>query len=316
MRLNLALAVPVAALLLACGDGSDLPSGHWSPQGQGSGSPPAGSSTGSGGSGSSSSSSTGSSSSSGGSSGTSSSGSGGIAGSSSGSSSTSSGGSSSSSGMAAPPNLGVTLDHATVQTQLMAQTVIMVSVAPNGYSGSVQLQAAMLPAGVEAAFNPATLALDGSATGTSQLTLTTASDAPPATASVEVDATAAGTTARSTVSVEVQSVITIHIPAGVDNNGGTTGNPVTSAYGPYPIKVTAPQNISAQTPVTVYFMNDDGTSHEIHADAPDQGFGHDPGPFSPHTMDPYVRNVNAVGSYDFYLHDQGGPSTLGLLEIQ
>jgi hypothetical protein len=189
----------------------------------------------------------------------------------------------------------------------MAQTTIHVSVAPNGYSGSVQLLTAAMPTGVTAAFTPATITLDGTSPGTAQLTLTTDSSAPPAMASIEIDATAA---------LEVQSVITIHIPMGVDSNGGSTGNPVTSAYGPYPIKVTAPANISDQAPVTVYFMNDDNTSHEIHADSPGAGFGHDPGPFGAMTMDPYVRKVNAVGSYDFYLHDQGGPSTLGLLEIQ
>jgi hypothetical protein len=26
--------------------------------------------------------------------------------------------------------------------------------------------------------------------------------------------------------------------------------------------------------------------------------------------------VNAVGSYDFYLHDQGAPITIGLVEVQ
>ena len=218
--------------------------------------------------------------------------------------------------MASPPNLGVSLDQTTVQSQLMARAVLHVSVAPNGYSGSVQLQTAAMPTGVTAAFNPASLTLDGSTAGTAQLTLTTDSSAPPATASIEIDATADGTTARATMSLEVQSVLTIHIPMGVNSNGGSTGRPVTSAYGPYPIKVTAPANISDQTPVTVYFMNDDASPHEIHADSPGAGFGHDPGPFGAMMMDPYVRHVNAVGSYDFYLHDQGGPSTLGLLEIQ
>ena len=306
MRAKLLLAVPIFAAAVACGDGSDLPAGHWSHPGEpatGSSSGPSGSSSGAAAS----------------SSGSSGSGSGGTigVGSSSGGSS-SGGGSSGSSGgsMASPPNLGVSLDQTTVQSQLMAETVIHVSVAPNGYSGSVQLQTAAMPTGVTAAFNPAMVMLDGSNPGTAQLTLTTDSSAPPATASIEVDATAVGTTARATMSLEVQSVLTIHIPMGVNNNGGSTGSPVTGAYGPYPIKVTAPANISDQTPVTVYFMNDDVVSHEIHADSPGQGFGHDPGPFGAMTMDPYVRKVNAVGSYDFYLHDQGGPSTLGLLEIQ
>ena len=48
----------------------------------------------------------------------------------------------------------------------------------------------------------------------------------------------------------VQSVITLHIPMGVNNMGGSVSNPVTTAYGPYPIKITAPQGLSAQNPVT------------------------------------------------------------------
>ena len=113
----------------------------------------------------------------------------------------------------------------------------------------------------------------------------------------------------------MQSVITIHIPAGVNSNGGTITNPVTTAYGPYPIKIAAPAAIATH-PVVVYFMNDDSVAHEIHADNPDQGFGHDPGPFNAHTMDPYVRKVIAGGTFDFYLHDQNSPITVGLVEIQ
>jgi hypothetical protein len=33
-------------------------------------------------------------------------------------------------------------------------------------------------------------------------------------------------------------------------------------------------------------------------------------------MDPFVRQVNQVGSYDFYLHDQGAPITIGLVEVK
>jgi hypothetical protein len=200
--------------------------------------------------------------------------------------------------------------------QLLAQSPVQVSVAPNGYSGAVSLALGTLPTGVAATFVPATVMLDGSSAGTSTLTLTTVDSTPPGTVMLDVQATADGTTAHASVSLEVQSVITIHIPSGVNNLGGTVQDPVTTAYGPYPFKIVAPQNLSASNPVTVYFMNDDGQSHEIHADNPDQGFGHDPGPFGAHSMDPYVRQVNAVGSYDFYLHDQGAPITIGLVEIQ
>jgi hypothetical protein len=209
----------------------------------------------------------------------------------------------------------VSVDQASLQMQLLAKSTVKVSIAPNGYSGSVQLQLATAP-GVTATFQPATLDLDGTTAGTSTLTLATADSSPPGTVSLDLQAVAGGTTAHQSVSLDVQSIITIHIPAGVNNLGGTTSSPVKDAYGPYPIKIVAPQNMSAQTPVTVYFMNDDSVSHEIHADNPQQGFGHDPGTFPAHSMDPYVRMVNTPGSYDFYLHDQGAPITVGLVEIQ
>lgn len=306
--------VPVAILALACGDGSNLPSGRWQGTGAGQGSSSGsgggvaqGSSGGGSGGGVTSSSSGGPGSSSGSSSG----------GSSSGASSSSSGSSSGSGGApASPPNLGVTLDSTSLQMQLLAQAPVHVSIAPNGYSGSVALALGSPPAGVTGTFSPSTVTLDGSSAGTSTLTLSTVDSTPPGTVMLDVQATADGTTAHASVSLEVQSVITIHIPSGVNDLGGTVEAPVTNAYGPYPFKIVAPQNLSTSNTVTVYFMNDDDVSHEIHADNPDQGFGHDPGPFGAHSMDPYVRQVNAVGSYDFYLHDQGAPITIGLVEVQ
>jgi hypothetical protein len=219
--------------------------------------------------------------------------------------------------MTAPPDLVVTLDKPMVQMQLMDQTVIKVSIAPNGYSGAATLQmgAGSLPAGVQAAFNPPMVLLDGTSSATAQLALSTASSTVAAMLALEVDASAGGATARASLAVEVQPAITIHIPAGIASMGGSTGSPLTTAFGPYPIKISAPANISDQSPVTVYFMNDDSQSHEIHADSPGQGFGHDPGPFGGNSMDPYVRNVNTAGTYDFYLHDLG-PVAVGLVEIQ
>jgi hypothetical protein len=322
MRTRLpATLVPIAvvALCAACGDGSDLPtgSGSWHGSTVGTGGNPAMngsmSVTSSSGSGSGGSTSTSGSSGSGGATGSSGSGSGGTM-----SSGSSSGGSGSSSGTstAAPPNLGVTVGQATLQAQLLSNAKVQVSVAPNGYSGMVTLGTGTMPTGVSAKFDTATMTLDGSTPGTANLELDTLDSTPSGTVMIDVQAMADGVTAHASVSLEVQPIITIHIPAGVNGLGGTTSNPVTDAYGPYPFKIVAPSGLSAQNPVTVYFMNDDGQSHEIHADNPVQGFGHDPGPFGAHSMDPYVRQVNAPGSYDFYLHDQGAPITIGLVEVK
>ena len=114
----------------------------------------------------------------------------------------------------------------------------------------------------------------------------------------------------------MQSVITLHIPSGVNNTGATVSNPNSTAFGPYPVTITAPANLSESNPITVNFYNDDSVSHEIHADAQAQGFGHDPGSFGAGKMDPYVRKVNTAGTYDFYLHDQGNPLTIGRIFIK
>jgi len=204
----------------------------------------------------------------------------------------------------------------TLSMQLLATATVQVSIAPNGYSGSVDLTAGTMPSGVTAAFDKPTLTLDGETAATATLTITTATSAPPGSVPLAVNATAGGMTQSTAVSVTVESTITLHIPAGVNSTGATVSNPNTTAYGPYPITIVAPQGISAQNPVTVYFQNDDNVSHEIHADDQAQGFGHDPGSFGAGKMDPYVRQVNAAGTYDFYLHDQGAPITPGRVFIQ
>ena len=214
-------------------------------------------------------------------------------------------------------NLGVSVDQPTINSQLMANTAVHVSVAPNGYSGSATLSLASMPSGVTGTFDNATLSLDGSAAGTATLTLTTATSAPPGATNIEVDAMADGATFKATIAFTVESVITVHIPAGVNNMGGTVSDPVTTAFGPYPTKIAEPTGgISSSNPVTVYFFNDDSVAHEIHASDDQEGFAHDPGSIPPMSMDSLVRKVNTAGSYNYYLHDQGAPITVGLIEIQ
>jgi hypothetical protein len=191
------------------------------------------------------------------------------------------------------------------------------TVAPNGYTGSLSLAAGTLPAGVTVAFDKTTLAFDGETSETAVLTVTTATDAMSGDLSIDVDATADGMTKTATLAVTVQPSITLHIPAGVNDTGASTSNPNTTAFGPYPITLaTPPGGLSSSNPITIYFMNDDTVSHEIHADNAGQGFGHDPGPFGGGQMDPYVRKVDAAGTFDFYLHDQGSPKTVGRIFIQ
>jgi hypothetical protein len=310
--LTLLPALALTALAAGCGGGTDLPTSSSYHRSTGS------SDNGSSGSSSTGGSSSGGSSSSGATSSSTGSSSGGSSSGATGSSGSTSSSGGSSNGSQPPPTapLGITLDQMSLSVQLLATATVTVSVAPNGYSGAVDLTAGTLPSGVTAAFDNATLTLDGETTATATLTITTATSAPPGTAPLAVNVTAGGMTQSTAVSVTVESTITLHIPAGVNSTGATVTNPNTTAYGPYPITIVAPAGISASNPVTVYFQNDDTVSHEIHADDQAQGFGHDPGSFGAGKMDPYVRQVNATGTYDFYLHDQGAPITPGRVFIQ
>jgi hypothetical protein len=222
---------------------------------------------------------------------------------------------SSSGGSEAPASLEVTVGASSLQIPLMDTGTVNVSVSASGYTGQVQLAVTGLPGGVTAAFDDASPTVNGSA-ATAVLTLTTATNAIVGMGGISVTASAAGVTGSAPVALLVQPQITLHIPAGVNNTGATVDNPNSTAYGPYPITIIAPAGgISESSPITVYFKNDDNVSHEIHADDASQGFAHDPGPFGAGEMDPFVRNVNSLGTYDFYLHDQGAPITPGRLYI-
>ena len=216
------------------------------------------------------------------------------------------------------PDLAVTVDQSTLKSQLMASSTVHVTVAPNGFTGMATLALGSMPSGVTGTFDNAQVALDGRTAATATLTLKTADSAAPGDTNIEVDVSGTGANpGKTTLALTVQSIITVHIPMGVNNMGGTISNPVTTAYGPYPMKLAEPPGgISAQNPVTVYFVNDDSVSHEIHASDDQEGFAHDPGPIPPMSTDSLVRNVNTAGSYNFYLHDQGAPITVGLITIQ
>jgi hypothetical protein len=210
----------------------------------------------------------------------------------------------------------VTVDKATLAADLATSTDVNVSVAPNGYTGTVTLSVTDLPADVKGTFANATLTLDGSTMATAKLTLATATSTAPGNLALNVVATAPEGAHQAAIAMTVNSAITITIPKGVIGLGGTQTNPVKTAFGSYPITITAPQGISGTTPVTVRFYNADTSSHEIHASAPGAGFAHDPGSISPQSMDNLVRHVNTKGTYDFYLHDQGGPATVGRVVVQ
>lgn len=210
----------------------------------------------------------------------------------------------------------VTVDKSTIASELLAQSTLNVTVAPNGFSGAVTLSAEGLPSDVDVAFASPSLMLDGTTSVTTKVTLSTHSSTAPGAIPFSIVATSGTAKMGAPSTLTVNSALTINIPSGVNNLGGTQGNPYRTAFGTYPITIKAPQGISAASPVTVRFYNADSVSHEIHASAPGAGFPHDPGSIAPQSMDRLVRKVTATGTYDFYLHDQNGPSTIGRIIIQ
>lgn len=206
----------------------------------------------------------------------------------------------------------VSVESATVE--LMSAVEVEVTIEPNEFIGPVSLSALGLAAGVTAEFAPATVDLDGSSTATAVLTLRTLSSvAPGEVAFVVVGASEPGEKSGA-ASLTVEPVITLFIPQGV-NDLGSINDPYMTAYGPYPIEITAPGDISAQNPVTVKIQNADTVQHEIHAEDEEIGFPHSPGPIAPGAMD-QPREVTSKGTINFYLHDQGTVNTPGRIIIQ
>jgi hypothetical protein len=220
-------------------------------------------------------------------------------------------------GMLPAADFDVSIDDTMPSMNLDDSTVLGITVEPNGFTGDVELTVDNLPdAGVTTAFGDATLALDGTNDATTTLTLTTATSTAPDSLVFHVTGTSAGTGKSASATLTIHPDLTIVIPMGVDGVQGTQANPNKDAFGSYPIAVTAPAGISASNPLNVHFFNADAVPHQIHASNPNEGFGHDQNDIEPNSMDAMVRAVNKAGQYDFYLHDEGGPFTVGRLVIQ
>jgi hypothetical protein len=194
---------------------------------------------------------------------------------------------------------------------------MMITVSPNGYVGSISLTINNLGnGGITGEFSSTKVTLDGSTDAEIKLTLTTMSSTPPGDLAFSVSAKVATGVKTANATLTVRPAITIVIPKNANGLGGTQNDPYKMAFGDYPMNVIAAKDISAQKPLTVRFFNDDDVPHEVHAANQSQGFPHDPGPIAAHSMDGLVRKVNSKGLYDFYLHDQNAPKTIGRLAVQ
>ncbi len=216
----------------------------------------------------------------------------------------------------------VMTDKTSYNVELRNTVVVQVTIAPQGFTGTVNLAVSGLSTGVTGAFNPTSVSVSGTTGATSMLTLTTLESVVPATTPFTVTATSGSATATGAPSLVVMPQITIQIPTNVAALAGTNGNPSTNAFGNYPIVLTAPTNFGTNNPIVVKFLNNDSAPHCIHASNPNQGFPHDTDPNGVCSMlmqkggfDQTAHNVNTKGSYLFYLHDEGD-TTDGMIKIQ
>lgn len=208
-------------------------------------------------------------------------------------------------GQAPPGNVSVALSDTTPNVDLWSHVDLGVTINATNFMGPVSLATMGLPSDIAASFDNATPTLTGPTTSV-KLTLTTKSTAPIGPTQVGINVTATGASAHgATCVLTVNPVITITIPAGVDQMQGN------SAFGPYPITVSAPPSF----PVTINFYNADSVGHEIHADQATEGFFHGNGLIPPGGMDA-PRNVTQADTYDWYLHDENGPQNVGRIVIQ
>ncbi len=218
-------------------------------------------------------------------------------------------------------NFAVATDKGSVDVELRNQVTVQVTVTPAGFTGTVTLGATGLAAGVTAAFAPPTVDVSGTTGATSVLTLTTKSDVAPGVENLKVTGTSGSDMANAALALNVQSILTVTIPANLSAVQGTQGNPSHDAYGDYPIVVTAAPDLT-KTPAVIKFYNADATPHCIHASNANQGFPHDPevngqcaAPMQQGEFDSQAHNINTKGSYTFYLHDQGD-LTEGQIKVQ
>lgn len=280
-----------AALALACGDASNITSNHWAGIGTGSGDNGGGNPTGDGGT-----------------------------------TSITDGGSTAdvvlSEGGSQTQAFQIMTDKTTYNVELRSTVVVQVTIAPQNFTGTVNLAVSGLSTGVTGSFNPASVSVSGTTGATSMLTLTTLESVLPATTPFTVTATSGSNTATSAPSLTVMPQITITIPTNVASLAGTSTTPSTNAFGNYPIVINAPSNLGTANPIVVRFLNKDSAPHCIHASNSAQGFPHDAVTngvcntlMQKGQYDQTAHNINTKGSYLFYLHDEGN-TTDGMVKVQ
>jgi hypothetical protein len=239
-----------------------------------------------------------------------------------GSSTTPGGGTTAPPGEPAPPTqptgagkVDITLDNAAPTLELMAESKLTVNVAPKeGFTGKVDLTVTGAPAGMTATFDKASLELT-TASASAMLTVKTSSAVTPGAVTLTVTATSASGPRTTPVNVTVSPTLTLSIPP---NAGALTGMAASTAFAPAPINLKL-----GGKKIAVKIKNNDSMGHIIHA-GNTGGFNHGNrnAPIAPGAFEGTVegngqpREVNAAGTYSFYLHDKSPANASGSIVAQ
>jgi hypothetical protein len=210
--------------------------------------------------------------------------------------------------------LDITLDNAAPTLELMAESKLTVNVAPReGFTGKVDLTVTGAPAGLAATFDKTSLELT-TASASAMLTVKTSSGVTPGAVTLTVTATSASGARATPVNVTVSPTLTLSIPP---NAGALTGMAANTAFAPAPIDLKL-----GGKKIAVKIKNNDSMGHIIHA-GNTGGFNHGnrnapiaPGAFEGNVENGQAREVNAAGTYSFYLHDKSRDNANGSIVAQ
>jgi plastocyanin len=179
-----------------------------------------------------------------------------------------------------------------------------VIVTSENYAGPVALSLTGAPASWQVAFDSPTLDFTGTGSLAASFTVTVPPSGDAGSITASVVATASMGPQEAAIQVDVENAYVMAIPDGVGNAG---------AHG-------FPQDITVRSGTVIRFENlDTSSGHTIHANGGD-AFPHQddqmaPAPSAGQTGGTYQLTTSNTGIYDFYCHDHGQNTGVGLITV-
>lgn len=205
-------------------------------------------------------------------------------------------------GVVASTSLSV--DQNSIATLLNSTSDVVVTVSSDNYAGTVFLSLAGAPESWQVTFQPAQLTFTGSGTLQSNLSIVIPSDGEAQQAQLTVTGDSDVDSVSATVTFDVENAVEI----GIADQTGAGGN---HAF---------PAELAINSGTMVRFTNYDTTiGHTIHASGGDD-FPHQQGqmqaaPSSGTAGGSYDVMPQNAGNYDFYCHDHGQNTGIGLVSV-